>query len=353
MTDDRTWSTNSQNLTYRFNNGVPNQLTESIGPWVNNARAGWDAVFAQDTWTRSRLTLQGALRFDTSSSWFPAQQEGPSRFLPTPILIPETKGVNSYKDITPRLGVAYDVFGNGKTAIKANIGKYLEGVGVQLNYANANPTLRFPQTTSVFGTAGVTRTWTDANGNFTPDCNLQNPNSQDLRATGGDFCGALSNLSFGQNITTNNYDPALLNGWGVRSSDWNLGASIQQQLMARASIEVAYSRRWYHGFTVNDNLALSNSRRDALQHRRTRRSAAAQWRRLHGVRSLRRQPRQVRTDQQPRHRLEQLRQGVPVLQRCRHHVERAIERRSDLPGRHQHGPDRGGRLRCASEPARS
>ena len=45
MTDDRTWFTNNQNLTYRFNNGVPNQLTESISPWVNNARAAWDGVY--------------------------------------------------------------------------------------------------------------------------------------------------------------------------------------------------------------------------------------------------------------------------------------------------------------------
>ena len=44
MTDDRTWMTNDQNLTYRLNNGVPNQLTESISPWVNNARAAWDGV---------------------------------------------------------------------------------------------------------------------------------------------------------------------------------------------------------------------------------------------------------------------------------------------------------------------
>src|SRR5262249_8021558 len=48
MTDDRTWLTNNQNLAYRVNNGVPNQLTESISPWTNNARAGWDAAFAQD-----------------------------------------------------------------------------------------------------------------------------------------------------------------------------------------------------------------------------------------------------------------------------------------------------------------
>ena len=42
--------------------------------------------------------------------------------------------------------MAYDVFGNGKTAVKMNLGRYLEGVGVQLNYANTNPTLRIPTT---------------------------------------------------------------------------------------------------------------------------------------------------------------------------------------------------------------
>ena len=154
MTDDRQWSTNSQSLTYRVDNGVPNQLTESISPWMNNARAGWDALFAQDQWTRRRLTVQGAVRFDRARSWFPAQQEGPSRFLPTPIIIPETPGVDSYKDITPRMGLVYDLFGTGRTALKMNLGKYLEGVGVTSNYANTNPTLRMPQTTSVFGTPG-------------------------------------------------------------------------------------------------------------------------------------------------------------------------------------------------------
>src|SRR6185436_14019671 len=85
MTDDRRWLTNSQNLTYRFNNGVPNQLTQSISPWQNDARVGWDAVYAQEQWTRDRLTVQAALRFDRASSWFPEQQEGPSRFLPDAI----------------------------------------------------------------------------------------------------------------------------------------------------------------------------------------------------------------------------------------------------------------------------
>ncbi len=126
-------------------------------------------------------------------SWFPAQQEGPSRFLPVPIIIPETAGVDSYKDITPRLGVAYDVFGDGRTALKVHLGRYLDGAGTSGIYLNTNPTLRLPQTTSRFGTAGVTRAWSDANGNFVPDCDLLNPGAQDLRASGGDLCGVVSN----------------------------------------------------------------------------------------------------------------------------------------------------------------
>ena len=259
MTDDRTWMTNDQNLTYRVNNGVPNQLTESISPWVNNARAGFDALFVQEQWTHARWTLQGAVRIDRARSWFPEQQEEPSRFLPTPIVIPETRGVDSYKDISPRMGAAFDVFGNGKTAFKLNLGKYLEGVGVSGNYANSNPTLRMPQTTSVFGTAGVTRAWTDANSNFVPDCDLSNPAAQDLLASGGDLCGGVSNTRFGQNVLTNNFDPGVLNGWGVRPSDWNFGAALQQQIGSRSSVEVAYIRRWYHGFSVADNLSLQPS----------------------------------------------------------------------------------------------
>ena len=109
---------------------------------------GWDAVFVQERWTRDRLTLQGAVRFDRARSWFPAQQEGPSRFLPVPIIVPETAGVDSYKDITPRLGAAYDVFGDGSTALKVHLGRYLDGAGTVGIYPNTNPTLRMPQTTS-------------------------------------------------------------------------------------------------------------------------------------------------------------------------------------------------------------
>jgi hypothetical protein len=256
LTDDQVWYTNTNNLTFRLNNGVPNQLTMSMSPYQRDSRAHFYGLYAQEQWTLGRLTLQGAVRFDHARSWFPPQTEGPTRFLPNPLSFPETKGVDSYKDITPRFGAAYDVFGNGKTALKVNVGKYLEGVGITGNYAGPNPTVRlpgagFPRT--------VTRTWTDTNGNFNPDCDLLNPNVQDLRAGGSDFCGVISDLRFGSTLFSNEFDPALLSGWGVRSSDWNFGVSVQQQLLPRMSVEVAYHRRSFAGFTVTDNTLVQPS----------------------------------------------------------------------------------------------
>jgi len=116
-----------------------------------------------------------------------------------------------------------------------------------------------PQTTPAFGTAGVTRAWADTNGNFVPDCDLLNPGAQDLQASGGDVCGVMSNVNFGKNVLTNAFDADVLEGWGVRPSDWNLALSIQQQIGRRSSVDVTYTRRAFRGFTVADNLSLEPS----------------------------------------------------------------------------------------------
>jgi hypothetical protein len=103
----------------------------------------------------------------------------------------------------------------------------------------------------------VTRAWTDANGNYVPDCDLLDPNANDRRPSGGDLCGQLSNLNFGKPVFSGSFDPALLEGSGVRPSDWQIGVSIQQQVMTGVAVEVGYFRRWLQHFTVIDNLAVA------------------------------------------------------------------------------------------------
>ncbi|HVZ21424.1 MAG TPA: carboxypeptidase-like regulatory domain-containing protein [Vicinamibacterales bacterium] len=242
LVDNEVTYGDNQELIYRMQNGTPDQLTETIDRWPLKQRVRYDAYYAQDSWTRGRMTLQGAVRYDRAWSWFPEVQVGGVPFLPQTVTYPETQGVTGYNDITPRGGVAIDVFGNGKTSIKVNAGKYLQAAQNGLTYGALRPTSRLTTT--------VTRTWTDANHDYAVDCNLANP----LANAGIDSCGQISDLAFGQNKFTSDLAPDLVSGWGVRSGDWQFGASVQQELMPRVSVEAGYNRRWLTNFTVTDNL---------------------------------------------------------------------------------------------------
>jgi len=238
--------TNTQFLDFRVNNGVPNQITENINAFKQISRVQYDAFYAQEQWTLGRVTVQGALRFDYARSYFPEQTVGAQPFLPTSVTYPSTDGVTGYKDVAPRGGVVWDVFGTGKTSIKVNAGKYVQNANSGLTYTALNPSGRL--------TTSATRTWTDSNANFRPDCDLVNPLQQDGRPAGGDFCAQISDLSFGKDRFTSTLDPQLINGWSVRPGDWQYGVSIQQQVLPRVSIEVGYNRRWLTNFTSTDNL---------------------------------------------------------------------------------------------------
>jgi hypothetical protein len=257
--DNRAQEGGTNDLTYRFNNGIPNQLTQRLEAYRTYSRVRYNALYVQDQLTRGRLTMTGALRYDHSWSYYPEQSIGGDgvRFLPAKFTWAQSKGIIGYNDITPRAGVAYDVFGNGKTAVKFNMGKYLEAaVNGNGNYSALLPSARIDLT--------QTRTWTDANGNYVPDCDLLSGAAQDLRATGGDFCAAWANPNFGKAVDANgnpiyslSYAEKTLKGWGTRPSDWQVGVTLQQELLPRVSVEVGYTRRWLQNFTVRDNLSVS------------------------------------------------------------------------------------------------
>jgi hypothetical protein len=242
--------TNELNLQYRVNNGVPNQVTQNMaGNYTTENRVPTMGIYGQEQWTAGRMTFQGAVRFDHATSYFPEQIITANRFLKNTVVVPRTQGVTGYNDVTPRGGMAWDVFGDGKTAVKINVGRYLQNAVADNIYTATNPLSDIP--------VSVTRTWTDANNNFSPDCDLTNLKQQDLRSSGGDFCAQVSDLNFGTSNPSTKYDPALLGGWGVRPGDWQFGASIQQEVLPRVSVEVGFNRRWLENFSVTDNLAVT------------------------------------------------------------------------------------------------
>ena len=229
--------------TLNYLNGVPASLVEYAYPYATNAKTNaYDALFAEDQWTRSRLTLNVGLRLDFLNASIPAQTYPATPFVGARSFDAVNNAPN-WKDIDPRFGFAYDLFGSGKTAVKFNVGRFVQGVTTA--YAdNVNPIV-----TSVNNT---TRTWTDRNGNGVPDCDLSNPALNQE-------CGAMNNANFGKNLAATTYDPAFLNGWGKRPYDWEVQGAVQQQLMPGMSVSVTYTRHWWGNFLVTDNTLVSPS----------------------------------------------------------------------------------------------
>jgi hypothetical protein len=243
--DELTFSLDAP-ITFRFNNGVPNQLTLLATPYRTITRWTEPGLFVQDRWTMDRLTLTGGLRYDYRHGTFPGVTVGPGEYAPTRnIVIPTTDGTR-WHDLEPRTGLAFDVFGDGKTALKFSLNKY---VAVQ----NAGSGIFSRDTAPVKSLVlSTTRAWNDANRNYVTDCDLLDP------AANGE-CGALADPNFGTVRPGQTYDPETLHGWGRRNANWQFSAGVQRQLLPRVSMDASYFRTWFQNFIVTDNRAVAPS----------------------------------------------------------------------------------------------
>jgi hypothetical protein len=236
-----------QPLSYRFNNGVPNQLTQRALPTQYNGHIDHDiGLYAQDKWTRSRLTLSYGVRYDDFKSSFPEVTIGPARLAPDRNFTFPHQDNLGWKDITPKLGLTYDLFGTGKTALKVSANKYLQNGGggfgadtsIQGGAAPANSLI-----------TSTTRSWRDADGDFVPDCDLTS-------AAANGECGAMANSNFGKAVPGRTFDPKVMRGWGVRGYNWEFAGGIQHELMPRVAVDIGYFRRVFGNLTVTDDRSI-------------------------------------------------------------------------------------------------
>ena len=224
-----------QAVMYTFNLGRPTSVTQFATPYLSRFKLMPNlGVYAQDQWTVQKLTLNVGLRVDYLRGYVPETNLDAGRFVPARNFA-RVDDVPNWKDFSPRLGAAYDLFGDGKTALKASLGKYLAGE------ASSAAELNSPVNATV---SSATRTWDDANRDYVPQ-------ESEL--------GPLSNANFGRTIITTRSSPDVITGWGVRGFNWEGSASLQHELRPGIALNVAYFRRWYGNFTVTDNLELAPS----------------------------------------------------------------------------------------------
>jgi hypothetical protein len=211
--------------------GQPFQVTVRTTPYTTHERLVADlGVYVQDTWTVKRMTVNAGLRWDYLNNKVGAQ-DAPGGTWIGPRHFDELTNVPNFNDLSPRLGLAYDLFGNGKTAVKATLSRYVQTSTV--SYAR----LLNPLTTSVNNT---TRPWTaDTNGDGIPQASE---------------LGALSNNAFGQVSIATRYDPETIRGFGRRRNNWEVSGTVSHELMSRVAAELSYFRRAQGHFTTADNL---------------------------------------------------------------------------------------------------
>jgi hypothetical protein len=249
-TNSRTFTSNAQINTLVFNNGLlglPPTATSPVpctalpcpvaavvtnGPATARQKVNGDfGVYAQDSWTMNRLTLNIGGRYDYFNAEVPAQS------LPAGVWVnarefAAIKNVPNWHDWALRFAGAYDLFGNGKTALKANASKYIAAAAA--GYAqNFNP-----------GTyATEARAWLDLDGNkslFDAAGNVQK----------NEVFGGTSNFD----QVRNRPDPDLKRGY-----NWEYGVSVQHELISRLSVTVGYHRRNFYNLDVTDNLNLGTT----------------------------------------------------------------------------------------------
>jgi hypothetical protein len=226
-------------VSYLTINGSPLQATYYGTPTFSTNRIRPNlGLYAQDQWSMNRLTVNAGLRLDYIRNDYPDQSVPPTQFVPVSRSFPGQEAVN-WKDLNPRLGVSYDLFGNGKTAVKVSANRYVLGEGVT-RASTINP---------ITANNSTSRTWTDSNGDRVVQGDPLN-----LAANGE--LGTANNQNFGKPVQTFRYDPDWSHGFGKRPYNWEFSTGVQHELIPRVSASVAYFRRIYGNFTVTDNAAV-------------------------------------------------------------------------------------------------
>ena len=247
---DVTWGSVNQRTDFfadtrdlRFFAGDPFQVTVAAGPLGDyEVQIQRDiGVFAQDQWTTGQLTLNLGARYDYFRTGSPPQTAPAGTWVGARDF-GAIKGVN-WQNGSVRFGVAYDLFGDGRTALKGNVNQYISGENVLTTLA-LNPLCCDGQ---IFPRS-ETRAWTDLDGNR--DIIDRSTGRVQYEEVGPSRQGA----DFGLVTDVATLDPDL-----QRDGNWEYSLSLQHELVSGLSVTAGVYRRDFNKQIWTDDRLLDPS----------------------------------------------------------------------------------------------
>src|SRR6266511_2436212 len=206
-------------LYLELNDGVASRAQLSNTPITSDHRLETWAVFGQDRWIIGRATINYGVRIDGVKSYLPAQTSPPGTWVGARDF-PKTDVFDFTFNAAPRVGLSYDLLGNGRTAVKAYYGRFYNQFGSEIAEAvNQNARINFPVP------------WNDTNNNLRLD-----PGELNL----ANFIGFSSVFPRMDADATRPY-----------SDEMNIG--VDHQLLANFAVSASYHRRQHrNGWGIVD-----------------------------------------------------------------------------------------------------
>ena len=229
-------------LVQNYVNGTPQSVTVSNGDVRVPGRVVADVAFyVQDTWTIKRLTISPGVRIENFNAKMaavikPSGRFVPERFIPEQTCLPCWKG-----DVRPRFSAAYDLFGDGRTALKLGISKY-----------SAPYTASFARLYAEAVAVTETRNWFDVDliSGTSTRSGIARLTDNDGIAQDNEI-GPSASANFGRR-SDRSYDPDIR-----RFSNWEYTAAVQHQLIPNVSVGFSYFRRTYRDLVAADRVNIT------------------------------------------------------------------------------------------------